>query len=424
MQRRKHIGCTVEVHNGKLRLRFRWRGKRSARLTELADTPENRVQLDKLARLVAATMAAGKDPLALLEPSRASNRTTPTTLRVGEYFQRWIADKIPPMVRKAQARDYRRHISRYVLPQLGDLPLTDLSPRDILGLRAELQQRGLSLKYVKNILAGSFKAMIRDAREIDRVIVDDPFVGVRWGRVPVPGPEPFAAAERTRIIWWFERKRFGFHPGMAVHGHRVRPHPSYHAYVHTLFWTGMRPSEAAGLRWGDVDLDAGIVRIVRSRHLWEDSAPKTGQAARTVELMPETVRLLRALQPLHVAPEMPVFTNTNGRPIEPNSFRKPWYRGLRTLGIRVRGLYAMKDTYVSTALTAGVDIAWLEAQTGVRYETLKRHYGKWLRGQGPDQLEKLARLVPTLAPENVDDVQLREAIESVNAPRQLALSGR
>ena len=45
-------------------------------------------------------------------------------------------------------------------------------------------------------------------------------------------------------------------------------------------------------------------------------------------------------------------------------------------------------------MTAGVNTAWLEAQTGVRYETLKRDYGKWLRAEGADQLEKLARLAP------------------------------
>ncbi len=80
--------------------------------------------------------------------------------------------------------------------------------------------------------------------------------------------------------------------------------------------------------------------------------------------MPETVRILEALHPLDVKPEMPVFSNTNGRPIEPNSFLKPWYRCLLTLDIRVRGLYAMNDTNVSTALTVGVDIAWLEARDG------------------------------------------------------------
>jgi integrase len=97
-----------------------------------------------------------------------------------------------------------------------------------------------------------------------------------------------------------------------------------------------------------VDLQAGIVRIVRSRHLWEESAPKTGQSARTVELLPETVRILQAMLPLRIDPTTPVFTNTAGAPVEPNSFLKPWYECLRALGIRVRGLYATKDTYIST----------------------------------------------------------------------------
>jgi hypothetical protein len=33
---------------------------------------------------------------------------------------------------------------------------------------------------------------------------------------------------------------------------------------------------------------------------------------------------------------------------------------------------------VTTALQANVKVAWLEAQTGVAYATLKRHYGKWI----------------------------------------------
>ena len=144
------------------------------------------------------------------------------------------------------------------------------------------------------------------------------------------------------------------------------------------------------------------MRVVRSRHLWEDSAPKTGQAARTVELLPETVRLVRAMQPLHVTPEMPVFTNVDGGPIEPNSLLRHWYPSLRAKGTRVRGLYAMKDTYISTALTAGVNTTWLEAQTGVRYETMKRHHGKWLGawreriscGKSPCQRAKWPRIWP------------------------------
>jgi integrase len=183
----------------------------------------------------------------------------------------------------------------------------------------------------------------------------------------------------------------------------------------------MRPSELSGLRWGDLDLDAGIARVVRSRHLWEDSAPKTGPAARTVELLPETLRLLRTIQPLHVRPEMPVFTNCDGGPIEANSLLRHWYPCLRANGIRVRGPYAAKDTFISTALTAGVNTMWLEAQTGVRYETMKRHYGKWLRLEGANQLRKIAlsagQLAPELAPNDREVSEVLDFAEETKCER-------
>lgn len=400
-KRKVRRGCAVEVHRGRLRLRFTRNGKRSSRTLLGGIDSEDRKRAEKLANAVAALISANRDPFELLDPPKAD--PSPSGMTVAQYFDLWIADKIPPSVRKAQARDYRRHIRGYVLPKLGQIPIAELSARDIHGLKAELLGRGLSVKYVKNIMSGSFKKMINDAREIDEITTRQPFVGLRWGRTPVPGPDPFTAEERARILGWLETKRFGLHCGLAKSGPRIQCHPPYAAYAHLLFWTGMRPSEASGLRWGEVDLGARVVRVVRSRHLWEESAPKTAQAARTVDLVPETVRLLRALQPLHTTPEMPVFTNIAGAPIEPNSFLRPWYACLRALGIRVRGLYCMKDTFVSNALTAGVNTAWLEAQTGVRYDTLRRHYGTWLRNEGASQIQKLIDFAPARLPAAVNE---------------------
>jgi integrase len=155
----------------------------------------------------------------------------------------------------------------------------------------------------------------------------------------------------------------------------------FHAYAHTLLWNFMRPSEASGLWWGDVDLDEEFAYIRRSWHLYEYGEPKTKTSLRTIELHPDTVRLLRAIQPLHVEPTTSVFVNTTGTPIEPKNFSEHWYRSLRALGIRPRGLYTTKDTCVTTAIKRGVKIGWLESQTGVSYGTLKRHDGKWLRDE-------------------------------------------
>jgi len=175
---------------------------------------------------------------------------------------------------------------------------------------------------------------------------------------------------------------------MPGRGTQRRPHPPYYVYLHLLFWTGLRPSEASGLQVGDLNLTRERLHVQRSHHAYDTGDPKTGSADRWVELFPQTVTLLRLILPLHVKPEQWVFTTMRGQPIEPKSFSEHWYNAQRALGLRVRGLYCTKDTFVTTALQAGVKQAWLEAQTGVAWNTLKRHYGKWV---SPDNESELAR---------------------------------
>ncbi len=407
-RRQTYSGCSLEVRRGKLRVRFRvllpeGTSHYVSRETGLEDTPANRDQLRRVTKLIGAAVHAGRSLgdidhiIGFRSPQQAgasSPPAVPTGMTVREYFEQWMAEQLP-LVRKAQARDYKRHMQLYVVPAIGPVALADLRPSHVRGLQAELLSKGLSPKYVKNILSGSFRAMIRQAAA-DEFVTRDIFVGLKWPTWEPPEPDPFAPDERTRIVDWFKNKRFGFHPGQRSMANRWLPHPAYHAFVHTLFWTGMRPSEAAGLRWGDIDLAARCLHVRRSRHLWEYNAPKTRQARRRVELFPEVVNVLRDLQPLHVTPEMPVFTNLHGNPVEPNSLLPHWYRCLRALGIRQRGLYCMKDTFVTTALGVGVKVAWLEQQTGVRYDTLRRHYGKWVPPENESELERFEASVPGL----------------------------
>ena len=53
----------------------------------------------------------------------------------------------------------------------------------------------------------------------------------------------------------------------------------------------------------------------------------------------------------------------------------------------MRDLYATKDTYVSTALTRNVNLAWLSEQTGVADATLRRHYGRFIHADAADPFE-------------------------------------
>src|SRR5262245_22063966 len=148
--------------------------------------------------------------------------------------------------------------------------LASLRASDVLGLQAELLTHGLSVKYVKNILSGSFRALLRQAR-IDEEVTHDCFLGITWPKRTRPKPDPLTGDERDRLLAWFATHRFGFHPGRTPSGRRY-PHPAFHAYLLTLFWTGLRPSEASGLQWGDIDLRRGRLHVQRSRHLYEYGA--------------------------------------------------------------------------------------------------------------------------------------------------------
>ena len=63
---------------------------------------------------------------------------------------------------------------------------------------------------------------------------------------------------------------------------------------------------------------------------------------------------------------------------------------------------------MTTALHAGAKPAWLEQQTGVQYETLRRHYGRWMAGEVESELQRFAAFDPTLFGAEVPQVLPRQ----------------
>ena len=426
-KRQPRSGCNLDSPEGKLRFRYRVGGRQKSRATRLDDTPAHRRLLEPWRKAVAGIVRAGQDPgdwleEHLREPARLAEapEPPPDEETVAAYFIEWIGSAVSPLVRKAQARDYRRHLIGYVLPTLGKVPLAEVTPRHARDLQQVLlttgrrerggeQPAGLSVKYVRNILSSSTRAMFQQAVSDGR-IPTNPFVGLKWPDWEIPEANPFTAPERDGILAWFERKVFGFRPGRHPDQRRdrFRVHVPYYVYIHLLFWSGMRPSEVSGLQWQDVDLARARLYVRRSYHLWAYGKPKTKAARRTVKLLPLTVRLLKGIQPLRVTPDMPVFTSTIGGPIEPNSLLPHWYACQRALGIAVRGLYCTKDTFVTMVLDRmrarhEMDFQWLEQQTGVSYATLKRHYAKWWPDADDEALRKFVADDPRLFGEGADE---------------------
>jgi integrase len=404
--RRKHRsrrqGCWIEATGGgRLRIRFRRaipgqaEPYKFSETTDLFDTPENRALLAKQAAVIGAEIGAGTFDYLRWFPngSRAvwfkqpsgAKVLDPGAITLRQFHDDWIRHKDAPMVRPSRARDYRNHFRTYVLPYLGDVPLNALSLNQLEELRARLlTERGLCTKTVRNVIDGSLRAMVRDARKAG-LEAGFPFPDLEWPRRVVPGPDPFTEEERDRLLGHFLRKRWRLGRG---HGsYAPKPYFPYYAFLFTLFYTGMRPSEAVALRVKSLDLQAGALFVERSRSLRAEAAPKTSAAARVVRLTPRNVEVLRAILELNAQPDDYVFKNTLGEPVDQRSFYKLFCKAQRALGIRLRDLYATKDTYVSVALMKGVNLTWLSEQTGVAESTLRKHYGRFIHASQADAIE-------------------------------------
>jgi integrase len=212
-----------------------------------------------------------------------------------------------------------------------------------------------------------------------------PFADVEWPRIVVPGPDPFTEPERDRLLDYFLQKRWRV--GRSRGAYRTTTYFPYYGFLFTLFYTGLRPSEAVALRLRSLDLMHGVLFVERSRSLSVEAAPKTSAAARLVRLTPRNVEVLQQLCEPSAQPDDYVFRNTLGAPIDQRSFYKLFCAAQRRLGFRLRDLYASKDTYVSSALTRGVNLTWLSEQTGVADSTLRKHYGRFIHAEAADALE-------------------------------------
>ncbi len=397
------MGCKIKANqHGRLALSVHWNGRRYWEGTGLPDTAKNRSQLDRLADLITAEIRANQftadrylhyfpngshaREFRPAETETAVDAPAQSIPTVKEYYDEWIKRKQPPFVRTATNRDYRQNMTRSVLPvavkigagsprPIGELLVTDVTAKILQQLQEKLVGRGLSIKTVRNIMDSSFRAMMREVRTIDFLIDRDPFTALTWPRLAKRPADPFTEEERDKILKWFRKRD-----------------PFYYPFVLFLFHTGARPSEAVALRWGDVDAEQGIATIRLSRYLGSEGATKTQKSERTIKLLPEVREALRRLRPLHATEETYVFVNAkNGGPIEQREWPKDhWRRVLTGTKIRPRKFYATKHTFISVALTKGLNLKFIAEYCGTSVAMIEQHYGRFLASRIDDQLAMLS----------------------------------
>lgn len=262
---------------------------------------------------------------------------------------RFLADEWLPAiagtVRPLTRQRYERIASLYVARRdIGGVPLRGLTAGHLNGLYAQLEAEGLSIA-TRRLTHAVLRRALGDA--------------VRWGKLarnPASLADP-PSLPRSRAQAWTagELRRFLAH----VQQDRL------YALWRLAATTGMRRGELLGLRWQDVDLEAGRLRV--EQQLVPTSGgctfgpPKSRRSERTIALDALTVDALRdhrASQLLERDLAGPAyqdhdlaFCDALGRPIYPTRLTEAFLRHRKAAGIPVGTLHVLRHTSATLALT-------------------------------------------------------------------------
>jgi integrase len=148
--------------------------------------------------------------------------------------------------------------------------------------------------------------------------------------------------------------------------------------------TGLRPEEWIALEGRDVDLRGGVVHV---RRVYTDGQLKLyGKQQRSLRTVPLPLRAFEALQgvPTPIGSAL-WFPGVKGGHLSLHEWRRGvWTPALKAAGLTHRGPYALRHTYASFAIAAGVSLFELARFMGTSVEQIDRTYGHLL----PDSIER------------------------------------
>jgi integrase len=150
--------------------------------------------------------------------------------------------------------------------------------------------------------------------------------------------------------------------------------PIYGPLVLFAAETGLRTNEWIALERRDIDRRVGVVVVCRRVTDGELYPMPKNHKRRRVPLTAQAVAALDALPP-RLDTQL-VFPAPDGGYIDLSNWRaREWYPALEAAGIARRGPYALRHTFASEALAAGISIFQLARVMGASVAMIDHHYG-------------------------------------------------
>lgn len=297
------------------------------------------------AKTVHGSYKDAKKALTALLSQVDGNTLATTNITVNAYLDQWL-ETVKPNLRRKTASDYAACLRLYIRKPLGGKKLSKLTTMDIQNVYNAMLAKGLSkatLTYTHVV----FKKAIRQA--------------VRWKMISHNPCEDVEVPKMTHVP-----KFYAMNEEEIAKFRGVAKLSKWYTLFELMLGTGLRPSEALGLTWRNVDLAKGVIKVTQqlTRHKkgeWEFEDPKTQKSKRNISLPISITAMLTAYKREQEARGLPnshnlLFHTIDGEPSNENVISQHTFKPLivkAKLPNEIR-LYDLRHTHATLLLLGGV----------------------------------------------------------------------
>ena len=309
-------------------------------------TPEGRAQYGYV---YAATYSACREKRRQRLRELPREITPSSNITLLEAVDLFFAERERKLKESTVSR-YRYVVRQYIQPQLGAAPLYTLTEQRVADFYRKLQEQGLSAKSTRDV-GVLLRAILRKASK------HGCFCAGLNAELPV---------YKKRQVEIFTE------PEIVQLAHHIMDEPDLTGLgVLLTLNSGLRLGELCALRWSDIDLHAGFLRVEREvQRLYEKGhtrlavqPPKSESSRRRIPLPADMLSLLAAYKPKRAGDTCLLLTGT-AAPIEPRTMQNRYKSLLKRAGIPYRNFHALRHTYATRCIEQYVDVKSVSEMLG------------------------------------------------------------